>query len=315
MMSKPYIRSVKKIWNYAEHNALTDLIYYHNRWYCTFRESNQHVFGTDGIIRILVSDDGERWNALSVIEQKGIDLRDPKLSITPDERLMLLVGGTKYRNDKAVTRQTRVLFSSDGEEWTLPQKICKPLDWLWRVTWNEGVAWGVSYIPNKEKWRVILYSSTNGLDWKEVVEWVVPGAPNETTLRFLDDGTMVALVRRNFNEDGLAWIGTSQSPYQDWKWKQTSHHLGGPNFIILPDGQLWASGRLVERTPYGYFEKTALCAMTLEKITPALLLPSGGIDCSYPGMAYQNGELWISYYSSHEGRTLVYLAKVQLPSD
>ena len=42
-----------------------------------------------------------------------------------------------------------------------------------------------------------------------------------------------------------------------------------------------------------------------------LQLPSGG-DCSYPGMVWHDGLLWLSYYSSHEGRTGVYLAKVRL---
>ncbi len=315
MQPKPQLRSVKKIWDHAEHNALTDLIYYNHHWYCTFRESNQHVFGTNGVIRILVSQDGERWHSHSVVEESGIDLRDPKLSITPDERLMLLVGGTQYRKEKAIARQPRVCFLSSEDEWSSLQTICQPFDWLWRVTWHKGVAWGVSYIPGKEKWRVILYSSVDALNWQQEVEWEIPGAPNETTLRFLEDDTMVALVRRNFQEDGFSWIGTSQKPYSQWSWNQTRHHLGGPNFIVLPNGQMWASGRLVERTPYGYFEKTALCSMTLDKITPALLLPSGGIDCSYPGMAYHNQEIWLSYYSSHEGRTSIYLAKVQLPSD
>ena len=43
-----------------------------------------------------------------------------------------------------------------------------------------------------------------------------------------------------------------------------------------------------------------------------LKLPSGG-DCSYPGLVWHEGVLWVSYYSSHEGRTMIYLARVQLP--
>jgi hypothetical protein len=40
-----------------------------------------------------------------------------------------------------------------------------------------------------------------------------------------------------------------------------------------------------------------------------LRLPSGG-DTSYAGMLMYGGYLWISYYSSHEGKTSVYIAKV-----
>jgi hypothetical protein len=40
-------------------------------------------------------------------------------------------------------------------------------------------------------------------------------------------------------------------------------------------------------------------------------LPSSG-DSSYPGMVWHQGLLWISYYSSHEGKTAIYLARVKL---
>ena len=47
------------------------------------------------------------------------------------------------------------------------------------------------------------------------------------------------------------------------------------------------------------------------RLTEFLKLPSGG-DCSYPGLVLHEGLLWVSYYSSHEGKTSIYLAKVQL---
>jgi hypothetical protein len=49
------------------------------------------------------------------------------------------------------------------------------------------------------------------------------------------------------------------------------------------------------------------------KLTEALKLPSGG-DTSYAGMVLHERQLWISYYSSHEGKSSIYLAKVKLPS-
>ena len=42
-----------------------------------------------------------------------------------------------------------------------------------------------------------------------------------------------------------------------------------------------------------------------------LTLPSGG-DTSYTGIVPYEGLLWISYYSSHEGKTSIYLAKVKI---
>ena len=47
-------------------------------------------------------------------------------------------------------------------------------------------------------------------------------------------------------------------------------------------------------------------------MTEFLKLPSGG-DTSYAGLAWHEGLLWVSYYSSHEGKACIYLAKVKIP--
>ena len=59
--------------------------------------------------------------------------------------------------------------------------------------------------------------------------------------------------------------------------------------------------------------KTALTRMTADGgYEPALTFPSGG-DTSYPGLVWHEGLLWMSYYSSHEGKTSIYLAKIKVP--
>jgi hypothetical protein len=47
------------------------------------------------------------------------------------------------------------------------------------------------------------------------------------------------------------------------------------------------------------------------RLLPLVRLPSGG-DCSYAGLAWADGRLWVSYYSSHEGKSAIYLAKVEV---
>ena len=83
----PEILSVRKIWDQGQHNAFTDLIRWHDTWYCCFREADAHV-GGDGKLRVLESLDGQQWEPVGLIAETGIDLRDPKLSVTPDGRLM-----------------------------------------------------------------------------------------------------------------------------------------------------------------------------------------------------------------------------------
>jgi hypothetical protein len=87
-----------------------------------------------------------------------------------------------------------------------------------------------------------------------------------------------------------------------------SEDIGGPNFIRSTDGTLWAAGR--GRHEDGS-SATVLARMTRDRYEPVLRLPSGG-DCSYPGMAWHDDLLWMSYYSSHEGKACIYLARIRL---
>jgi hypothetical protein len=102
-------------------------------------------------------------------------------------------------------------------------------------------------------------------------------------------------------------VGRSRAPYTSWAWRETGHSVGGPNFIRLPDGALWAAGRDSTGSP-----KTVIARMTLDgSYQPVLTLPSGG-DTSYAGLVWHDGLLWVSYYASHEGKSAIYLARVSL---
>lgn len=295
------------------HNALTDLIFFRGKWLCVFRESDSHVYGQDGIIRIIVSENGVDWRSLASIKEEGIDLRDPKLSETPDGRLMLLVGGSRYVDKHYVSRQSRVAFSSDGKSWSGLTPILEPHEWLWRVTWFRDIAYGASYRHSdpqdiEAELIITLFSSKDGIHYSRLIQWDVPGHPSEATLRFMPSGTCVALVRRDQIPDDSAWIGTASYPYREWDWQSTGRHLGGPNFLILEDQSIWMAGRIWLKSPYGSYPITTVGMMSMHQLIPLVGLPSGG-DTSYPGMVYRNGELWISYYSSHEDQsTAIYLA-------
>ncbi|MEZ6075415.1 MAG: hypothetical protein R3C56_07005 [Pirellulaceae bacterium] len=41
-----HIVNVQRIWDAAHHNAFTDLIRFHDQWYCVFREGSSHVSPT-----------------------------------------------------------------------------------------------------------------------------------------------------------------------------------------------------------------------------------------------------------------------------
>ena len=48
--------------------------------------------------------------------EKGIDLPEPKLSVTPDNRLMLLMGGSVYEGTKLTGRWPRVVGCSPSAD-------------------------------------------------------------------------------------------------------------------------------------------------------------------------------------------------------
>ncbi len=316
--SSPEIVSVEKIWDQGTHNAFTDLIRFEGKWFCTFREALSHGGGDDGTVRVIVSSDGERWDPAAALREAGVDLRDPKLSQTPDGRLMLVMGGSLYESGKYLTRAPRVAFSSDGRDWTLPQRVLAEDHWIWRVTWHKGMGYAVSKLgETPQPRRCFLYQTKDGVAWDWVAELKLPGltpearqtAPSETTLRFLPNDEMLALIRPG-------WVGSSKPPYKEWIYHKLKHRLGGPNFIRLPNGDLWATSRGYPPGtqvigPWKGKPYTVLAKLTRNSFEPVLTLPSGG-DSSYAGMVWHLGLLWVSYYSSHEGNTSIYLARIRL---
>lgn len=309
----------RKIWDAAPHNAFTDLVRHQDHWYCVFREGTGHVPGSNGVIRVLRSATGDRWDSAARVAEQGIDLRDPKISVTPDGRLMLLLGGSAYDGEerpqarRLLSARTRVAFSRDGTNWTAPTPVSVPdNNWLWRVTWRQDAGYGFSYnhgVPLNQM-TLTLWRTTNGVHYEKIVTPAVPTNcwPDEATIRFRPDGLMLALVR-NDRSAGPAFIGRSVPPYTDWTFVNSGQTVQGPNFIVLPDGRMVYAGRV-----YSGGAKTVVGGMTPERGVPWLTLPSGG-DTSYPGLAWHEGLVWVSYYSSHEGKTAIYLAKVRCPPE
>jgi hypothetical protein len=308
------VTEVKKIWDHGPHNAFTDLAFWKDQFYCAFREGRGHV-STDGRIRVLSSKDADAWTSAGLIELAGYDLRDAHLSVTPDNRLMLLGGAApRQKDDESAPTGSFVAFLGKGTDWTKPQIVVEPGRWLWCVTWHEGKAYGVSYpAPNGSPY-IDLLTSRDGLAWQPLVPKLYGvGFPNEVTLRFDQSSTCYALVRRDKQGDQpySAILGISKGDYTQWQWHDLGpefNGFGGPNLLQLPTGQWLAAGRMHQDGAH-----TALCRLdvTNHKMTKLLKLPSGG-DTSYPGLLWHNDLLYITYYSTHEAKTSIYLAKVKI---
>jgi hypothetical protein len=296
----------RKIWDQAPHNAFTDLVRFQDRWFCVFREGTSHV-SPDGALRVITSADGGKWESAALIASPTADLRDAKISVTPDGQLML--SGAAAIHDKSQhTHQSLAWLSKDGRTWGEPQKIGDPDFWLWRITWHDGKVYSVGYDCREER-STRLYSSDDRKMFDTLVERLFDvGKPSEASLAF-DGDTCYCLLRRD-GTDGTGMLGTAQPPYTKWEWKDSGLKIGGPNLLRLADGRFIAAVRLHEggaHTSLGWIDPKS------GKFTEALKLPSGG-DTSYAGLVWHEGLLWVSYYSSHEGKTSIYLAKVAIPA-
>ena len=311
--------NASKIWDAAGHDASTDLIRFGDAFYCTFREGSSHVNRDDGKIRVLRSGDGDAWESSDLLEREGIDLRDPKLSATPDGRLMLSIGGADYDGEQLLGRQALVAFANPGErfgeliEASIDARIATANDWLWRVTWDgDETGYGVVSQPRDPTHNAAhLVATRNGTDYELVRTFDLPAKPSEATIRFAEDGHMIVVIR-NDDGDQMGRLGVSAPPFTDWHWKVMEHRLGGPNFIALPDATWWLSTRRYTGPPRTI---VGLLDPDLAAFEPQIRLPSGG-DTGYPGMLVHDGKLWISYDSTHEGesnKTAIYLSTLQLP--
>jgi hypothetical protein len=310
---------VQRIWDKAPHNAFTDLLRFKNNFYCTFREGPAHVSGPNGNVRILISPDGKNWQSIASFKLDGKDARDPKLSITPDKRIMVLTDIETYKDGKVETRKPYVCYSDkNGENFSLPEpsivdpKIAVKSDWVWHVTWNKGIGYAIDYQPD----AIYLVKTLDGKYFEKVSTINVDGFPNESTIRFDKKGKMYILIRRE-GGDQKGVLAISDYPYSIWHFNKLDQRLGGPDFIFLNANTLCLGSRYFPVDAHEQKKinqpKTAVFIVNLEgKVLKIISLDESGGDTSYPGMLIYKNKLWLSYYSSHEGKTSIYLAKLPL---
>ena len=227
---------VTRIWDGAQHCAFPSIEYFQGKYYVSFREGEGHVFDKEGKaagkVRVLCSKDGRKWESVALLAKEGFDLRDPKLSVTPDGKLMLVIGGSVYEGKVLAQRIPQVAFSTDGRHFSDPEPaefsegIPFGMEWLWRLTWHDGTGYAVIY---GEKFALV--KTVDGRHFETVTELAADGFPNETTVRFTSDGRMAMMIRRE-SKDKRGWWGVSEAPYTEWDFVPMDLQLGGPEFLI-----------------------------------------------------------------------------------
>jgi len=297
------IVDVRMIWGRAPHNASADLLRFRERWYCVFREGRLAA-SPDGAVRVLSSADGSVWQPSALVSVPGADLRDPKLSTTSYNRLLLLAEAV---SDGA--HRTLAWSSTDSREWEGPLQPGDPGMRLGRVTWYLNRAYSVGY-DSPGPGPVRLYSSGDGERFTVQADNLLPPRQDaEAGLLFGRDGSALCLMRGD-GAGSPAQLGKSRAPYKAWSWSGLNAVVSAPNLLELADGRIIVAGSIP-----GNDARIALWWLDPERGTlkEFLRLPSGG-DAGRPGLAWHEGMLWLAYHSSHEGRAMIYLARVKLLS-
>jgi hypothetical protein len=303
---------LKKIGNQAEHNAFVDLCEFKQQLFCCYREAGDHI-SADGTLCILTLDTQGQTLHTSRITIPETDLRDPKITITPDGNLLMIAYARHTSSDnKTIATRNLTWLSQTGRSWTTAKEFAERGWWLWRVRWHKKQAYGFAY--NRKKNTIHLYSG----DPRENFQLLQPfalsldehkkGYPNESDLIF-DNNNAFALVRRDA-DSCTAQLGHSEFPYKKWHWTDLGRYIGGPIMLNLGENSALVAGRIIKQ---GQFV-TGILKMNLLNgdLQELLVLPSAG-DNGYPGLVLKGNMLYISYYSSHEdNKSCVYLAEIHI---
>lgn len=304
------IVSSQKIWDAAPYNAFTDLIFWHDQFHCVFREATTHL-SYDGALRILSSPDGATWTTEATIKPDADDLREGHLSVTPDDRMLLV---SAIRSKKGF--QSVSATSKDGKTWTPLAPFGERGTWIWRIRWQDQIGYGFGYYGGKAA-GLDLYTTKDGEHFDNTVPKVYSnrGFSNESDILFRGDQTAVALVRRDSTKDlpdKTAMMGVAKPPYKEWEWKDTGTPIGSPVLVELPSHRILACVRLLDGHP-----RAALCQLDAQsaKLTELVALPPMGDkpgNVAYPGMVWRDGNLYISYYAPENEKCAIYFAKIEI---
>lgn len=306
------INWIKEVGNKAPHNAFVDLCEFNQQLFCCYREAENHV-SADGTIRILTLDfSGNRLYSNRIAIPKT-DLRDPKITVTPDGNILLIAYARQTSsNNKTISTRNLTWISQTGHSWSSAKKIARRGWWLWRIRWHKNQAYGFAY--NRKQNAIHFYAGNPRRSFHLHQPFALSldkhkkGYPNESDLVF-NENKVFALVRRDADSYS-AQLGHSTYPYKKWHWTDLGRYIGGPamlrldNDVALVAGRIFSQGRLV----------TGLLKLNLSNgdLQELLVLPSSG-DNSYPGLVLKGGLLYISYYSSHEGnKSKIYLVEIDI---
>lgn len=320
------VTNVRRVFHNGEHNAFTDLVRFHDRYFLAFRSCpDGHMVHPTASVIILASHDLKTWKQVHRFSVKDRDTRDPHFLVFKDR--LFVYTGTWYSGPTTLPRKDYDLnkhlgyavWSDDGDQWNGPVMLEGTFaHYIWRASSYGDKA----YLCGRRKHQFdmrprgegpdvesAMLESDDGLVWRTRTLFQEDHG-DETAFQFNDDGSILAIGRRG---GGNAQILRSRPPYTSWDRRDLDRYIGGP-LLTRWNGRWVVGGR--RSTDRGH--KTSMCWLDGDQLTEFAELPSGG-DNSYPGfLELSSDRAVMSWYSTHEkdasGKpiTAIYMADLSL---
>ncbi len=320
------VSNARRVFDNGEHNAFTDLVRFHDRYYLAFRSCpDGHMVHPTASIIIMVSDDLRTWQQAHQFRVAKRDTRDPHFLVFKDR--LFVYTGTWYSGETTLPRSDYDLnqhlgyaaWSDDGAKWHSPIMLEGTFGhYIWRATTFAGKA----YLCGRRKHQFdvrprgegpevesAMLESDDGLVWRTRALFQ-ESRGDETAFLFQPGGNILAIGRRGSDK---AQIIRSQPPYARWDRRDLDRYIGGP-LLARWNGRWIVGGR--KNTDGG--PKTAMYWLIGDDLHEFAELPSGG-DNSYPGfLELSPTRAVMSWYSSHEkgpkGETItaIYMADLTI---
>jgi hypothetical protein len=298
-------RAVRKVFGDGNHNAFTALTRFKGDLWLAFRTAKAHTAPDGDIVVLRSRDDGTTWTESRRVNLARDD-RDPQFLVL-GPRLILY---DQTINDSALT--CYAIHTEDGERWSDPKAVYEPAFVMWKPVLHNGKVYCAVYTKGDaasgkgREARFIV--SEDGLAWKTVSTISGGTSESEFTL-FFGPGDHATVFLRQKRGSPPAQIFEANPPYAEWKSRtaNVSHFAGHSIHTFL--GVTYFFTRTMDATT----RKAGLMIYTYAdgKMEPYCRLPAGG-DCAYAEAVEVGGTMLVSYYSSHEDATNVYLAEVPL---
>ncbi len=309
------------------------LIRFKDYWYCSFRCGLVHENDPSGQGVIIRSPDGVDWRIVAEFRDAAGDVRDPRMSVTADGKLMVnasiayldLVRPLETVGGRLVWRRSVTWLSDDGLTFQGPYCCDSGINtWRWDVSWHNGFGYSVGYGDADSSGT--LHRTADGIKWQEVCRDFFPARRgNEAALTFTNDGKGHCLLRAGGG--GRAALGKATHPYREWAWEEidviwtqggkrqplyevVQRDLGGPNLITTKCGSIIGAARVTGSA--GYPDGCTFFRVDPNKAVLHRIATIEG-SSSYPGIVEADGSLWVTVTFSQDDDWCFRLLKLNTP--